>query len=33
MANGVGTVKEETPAGVGAETLTINEVLKSFTAG
>jgi len=33
VANGVGTVKEETTTGVGAETLTINEVLKSFTAG
>ena len=33
VANGVGTVKEETSTGIGSATLTINQVLKSFTAG
>jgi hypothetical protein len=33
VANGVGPVKSETTTGVGAETLSITEVLKSFTQG
>jgi hypothetical protein len=33
VANGVGTVKEETSTGIGAASLTITQVLKSFTAG
>jgi hypothetical protein len=33
VANGVGTVKEVTTTGIGAESLTITEVLKSFTQG
>ena len=33
VANGVGPVKEETSTGVGAATLNITEVLKSFTKG